>query len=195
LFFVFTSKNEVTPTSNIADTQKISSVTEAETLKVKEYISPEKQKQLNQITEIYSSEELAHHAAVTNIMRKYNSNFSQDDEALLLSIIELSSSPEELTKAAKEKLSINFLQTDIRIMLESKEKLTEEKQLELTRLELFYEKNNQDINSNTQKLIELSIIDSLKNNSTLDTSEITSISRDIAQELFTIDSSILDIDT
>jgi hypothetical protein len=94
------------------------------------------------------------------------------------------SSAQELSNMGKEKIGINLLKMDSQKMLDSYKKLTQEKNLELTRLESFNEKNLQDLNSNSQKLIELSVRGSIKKNTSLSSQEITKISRQITLEIF-----------
>jgi hypothetical protein len=86
---------------------------------------------------------------------------------------------------------MSFLQTDIRKMLELKETLSEEKQLETRRLELFGEKNVQDLDIKTQRLIELSVKDTFRQNTTLSTQDIIKISKQVAFKLFHEDSYLL----
>jgi hypothetical protein len=121
---------------------------------------------------------------VGNIMRKYNSNFSENEETTLLLIIEEATTVLEFKDAGKEKLGVSFLSADIRKMLQSKNALREEKNLELTRLELFQEKNTVDLNDKIQSLIQLSIENSMRQNTTLATHEITEISQQVLLKVF-----------
>jgi len=124
-------------------------------------------------------------------LRKYNSNFSETDEEIFFSTLEEYASSEELTKAFKEKLSISFLQTDVKKILDAKVKLTGEKTLTLSRLESFQEKNTLDLNGKTQALIELSLTESLRQHSSLSTQQINTISKRISLKLFAEANNIL----
>lgn len=191
IFFFITSQNRGDTHSTLAQEQEVFSSSGSENLQNQEYISPEKQRQLEEITKIYTKQEQAYHVTVENIIRKYNSNFLENDAQTLLSIIEQSNSPEELAESSKQQLGISFLQADIRKMLESKESLDEGKDLEFIRLQAFHERNKNELYWNIQKLLELSITDTLRENTSLASPKISQFSQTITQQLFEKDTDIM----
>jgi len=167
LLFVFSGKNEETNQKTLAENQEVIKNEQVENVKKEIIISPEKQQQLDEIKSIYSASEVAHRDTVANIMRKYNSNFSGEDQESLLKILEENTSRKGFTQAAKSQLGMSFLQADVQAMLTSWSNLSAEKTLEGTRLELFREKNLSDLQNNSQKLFELTLNSTLQKNTNL----------------------------
>jgi len=108
-------------------------------------LTPEKQKQLDGIKEIYSEQQEIFNTTLTDILRKYKADFTKKDQETLFLVVETSTSEDEFKNKLKEELSMSFLKSDIRTIFNSKEDLREEKELELTRLEIFEDNNKKDI--------------------------------------------------
>jgi len=90
-------------------------------------------------------------------------------------------------------MSITFLRIDLENMIQARKNIEEEKQLELRRLESLAQRNNQSLESNIRDIIELSIKESLRQNSTLSSVEILSIARQTRISLFQEENHILSI--
>ncbi len=196
ILYFFTSPVQEKNSSgeSLADMQNVKDVESVETPVKQERLSPEKQKQLDQIKEIYTQQERAYETLLLDILKKYKNNFSWEDRDLLIAIAENTTSIEEFKKELQEKLNLNFLQSDIRNILNFKEKLKEEKDLETTRFEAFKESNRKDLENNTQKLIRLSIQNTLEKNSSLSQKEIINIQRQMSLRIFK-KNNILEYDT
>ena len=192
VFFSFQSTDSDIPEQTIAEQQEVTAADTPLETEETEYLTPEKQKQLNQITSAYSQQKLAYRAEVEKTMQKYNSSFSQSDTDQMLSLIDSSKNEDDLAAYIKAQFNVTFLKADINKMLASNSDIIEEKELELARLESFRQKNNTEIDDNTQTLFQLTINESLRQNSTISSGDISTISQEVSQNLFQRDSYILE---
>jgi len=102
----------------------------------------------------------------------------------LLAILAFSPSQEQFKTQASQQISISFLRHDLEKMLTAQKTITEEKQLELKRLESFAQKNDDSMQENIRNILELTIRESLRQNSTLSSADIMRISRKTRVSLF-----------
>lgn len=184
IYTLWVIKENTASEKSLSEIQEVFSTSEQEQRKKEISLSLEKQKQLNQIGEIYTLHEQEHHSTLATILWKYKSNYTPSDIEIIRSLVELHDSEDTFKKELQEKLGINFLPSDIRSLFASKEKLANEKQLELTRLELFQEKNEADIENNTRKVIGLTLEVQLKKEGSLSEVQVQNIVSQVITECF-----------
>lgn len=130
-------------------------------------LTPESQKQLDNIKELYSLEQKAFVNTVEGIFKKYKASLSHEDIKKLSDLVEATNDEAELKNNIDQDFGIKLLQSDMRNLISSKQKLKEEKDLELKRLEMFQEKHSSNLQKNTKELVMLTLKSALKENGTI----------------------------
>lgn len=164
----------------LSDQKKIESSKESP----KVLYSTQRQEQLAEIQEFYTSTQNSYRATISQILSQYKSDISETDMSIVEKILKEGTSQKEIGIRIESKLWLSLLSGDIQQLVESSVNMYEEENIYSSRLENFKKSYSQEQKQDIRNLIELISTETLSDNDILTHNDISQAVKIFIEEIF-----------